>query len=100
EVLACQPHAIRSVVLFVELIGCVGKSLERRTTARAANKHSVPAVTNQPAQSPMLDIVKRNFAAPNFVAFGGERILQLPDALGGIKGQNPADHERVVSVHQ
>ncbi len=48
----------------------------------------------------MLDVVQRNFPAADFVALAGKRILQLPDAFGGIAGQNPAEHECVVNIHQ
>ena len=57
EVFACQPSAIRSVVLFVELIGGVCKPLERRTTARGANQRRVGAIANQGPQRSVLDIV-------------------------------------------
>src|SRR5438034_1826359 len=100
KIIARQPGPVGLIVLLIEFISRVSKPLQRWTTARCANQHGVRAIANQRSQRPVFDIIQRNFAAADLVAFAEERVLQLPDTLGRIIRQDPAERKSVVAIHE
>src|SRR6266851_7019629 len=68
EIFTRQPGAICAVVLFLEFVGRVSRTLQRRATPRRADQNRVRTIADQWPQRPVLDIVERDLAATNFVA--------------------------------